>query len=224
MPTHTTSQQDHELQIAVDDELTWTPDVDASQVGVAVHDGVVTLTGQVPSFAQKVAAGQAALRTRSVRAIANDLTVHHRGDQPTDTEIATAAREAIESSISIPSWQIKIEVRDRVVILTGEVRWHYQREAARKAVTSLAGIRGLDERISLAPRPGADATATETAIRRAIARQAALDASHVHVRIDGETVELTGTVSSWAEKRQAERAAWSSPHVGQVHNRIEVSR
>lgn len=222
MTTSAPSKHDHEVQSAVETELQWAPDITADHIGVSAHDGIVTLTGQVSSYAQKVAAGRAAFRTRSVSAVANDISIHHTGDKPSDTDIATAARAALDTSPAVPAALVKVEVRDRFVILTGEVSWNYQREAARKAIEHLTGIKGVDNHITLTKRPTANVSQTEALIRSAITRQAAIDASKVTVRASGDSVELTGSVSSWAERHQAELAAWSSPFVAHVINRITI--
>ncbi|MET0821932.1 MAG: BON domain-containing protein [Aeromicrobium sp.] len=222
MSTSTTTEQDHEIQVAVEHAIGWAPEIDPSRIGVAVHGGVVTLTGQVTSYPQKVAAGKTALRTRSVGAVANDITVHFPGDKPSDAEIVAAARSSLDNTSSVPSALVKVEVRDRFIILTGEVQWNYQREAARKAVTHLTGVHGIDNRITLTKRPVANAAETAAMIRKAITRHAALDASKIHVTASRGTVELTGRVSSWSEKHQAELAAWASPHVDHVHNKITI--
>jgi osmotically-inducible protein OsmY len=221
--TSTTTQRDAELKTAVENELQWTPDIDAARIDVAVHDAVVTLSGPVSSYVEKTAAGHAARRVRSVAAVANELTVRHDDDEPTDAEILAAARTALNSTPSVPAARIHVEVRDRVATLTGDVMWHYQREAARKVVSRLTGIDGVDNRITLTERPAASAAETEELIRRAITRQATLDAARIDVRAEGGTVQLTGTVSSWAQKHQAELAAWASPHVTEVDNQISIS-
>lgn len=222
MTTSTTTEHDRDLRIAVEDELHWTPEIDAAEVAVSVEDGLVTLSGHVPTYAQKIAAGRAAARTRLVSDVDNDLRVHYRDETPTDADIASAARATIEAQAAVPPGAITVEVDDGYVGLTGEVMWNFQRVAAVKAVGQVNGVHGVDSRITLSPRLDADASETTALIRSAIRRQAVLDAATIHVHASGDQVQLTGTVSSWAEKHQAELAAWSSPHVNHVANGIVV--
>lgn len=222
MTTSATATQDQELQDAVEHELRWVPQIDAAKIGVGVDDGVVTLSGHVSSYSQKIAAGQAAFRTRSVKDVANDLRVLLPGEALTDEDITATVRAALNATSAVPADLIKVAVHDGQVVLTGEVKWNFQRDAAVKTVGRLEGVRGVENHIVLSKRPVADPAETEELIRRAIMRHAALDAQKIHVHAIGDSVRLTGTVSSWVEKHQAELAAWSSPHVNHVDNKIVI--
>lgn len=223
MSTSMTKTRDSEIQDLVEKSLEWSPEVESAKIGVSVHDGVVTLNGQVPSYWQKIMAGKIALKTRGVSAIADDIVVHHITDPPTDSDIALAANNLIKWNSDVPAESVKIKVEDHVLSLTGEVSWNFEREAAFRSVKHLGGVRDVRNRITLKPRPHANAADTEVLIRHAIMRHASIDASHVHASVEGTRVILTGTVSSYAEKRAAAAAAWSSPHVDQVEDRIQVN-
>lgn len=221
MSVSTASETDRATQDAVEKELDWTRQVeDAANVGVAVHDGVVLLSGEVSSYAQKVGAAKAALRVKGVNAVANDIVVRFAGRQRTDEEIAEAARNTLAWTSIVPEESVKLEVRDRVVILRGAVDWDYQRRAARRAVENLAGVEGVFDRLTLKPR--VSAADTSSLVKAAIVRNAALDAKSVNVDVVDNKVVLHGTVAAHAERRQAELAAWSSPHVTEVDNQITV--
>lgn len=211
---------DRTIREAVVDELSWTSDVDAKHILVAVEDGVVTLAGTVGSVEERNAARKAVLRIRGVIAFADELAVREGEPPRGDTEIAEAVRDALLHTSVLPEEAVKVEVRDSEVILTGTVEWNHQRRAARRAVERLPGVTRVDNRIELRRRPSAPDT--EEAIRRALVRNATLDANSITVTMDGTEAILTGTVTSWAEKKQAGHTAWSSPHVTSVRNDIVV--
>ena len=220
----TTMEQTHDRDVQDDvvKALGWAPEVDSAKIGVAVRNGVVTLSGQVGSYWQKVMAGKTALRTRGVTALANEILVHHITDPRTDSDIALAAHNVLKWNAQIPKDSVKVEVEDHVVTLTGEVEWQHQRDTARRLVEHLVGVEDVRNRITLKPRPVARAGETEAMIRRALIRNASIDADRIHAAASGTRVVLTGVASSYAEKRQAELAAWSSPHVDEVDNQIRV--
>lgn len=223
MSTTTAKTHDQEIQHHVEEALTWAPEVDAAKIGVSVRGGVVTLSGQVASYWQKMMAGKTALKTKGVSAIANEILVHRISDPRTDSDIALAASNVIAWDSDVPADSVKVKVEDHVLTLTGEVTWNYQREAAHRAVSHISGVRDIRNRIALKPRPHATAGDTEALIRRAIMRSASIHASHVHATVDGTRVTLTGSVASHAERRAAEAAAWASPHIDKVDNRITIS-
>ena len=221
MSVSTASKTDKEIRDRVEQELDWTRQVDdAANIGVAVDEGVVSLSGEVNSYAQKVAAAKAAFRTRGVTAVANDIVVRFKGRKATDTELAEAARNILALNVTVPKESVKIEVRDGVVTLSGVVDWDDQRRAAKCAIENMRDVEGVFNQINLKPR--ASASETESMVKRALLRNASLDARSISVNVIGNKVVLHGTVSSYAEKKQAEIAAWSSPHVTDVENKVTI--
>lgn len=221
MSTVLQHDSDFKTREAVEAELRWTPQLaDAAEIGVAVHDGVVTLSGEVPSYAQKVAAGKAALRTRGVTAIANDVSVRYDDQMYSDAHLAGDAKDALRLNSLVPRDVIDLEVRNHVIFLTGKVDWEYQRRAAQRSVEGLRGAHGVVNDIGLKPR--VESGETHDKIRKALVRTANIDANRINVSVNGSAVTLTGTVSSYAEKKQAAIAVWSSPAVKTVHNELKI--
>jgi osmotically-inducible protein OsmY len=212
---------DRELQLDVLDELRWEPGVNATDIGATVKDGVVTLQGTVDSFAEKWAAEKAVKRLPGVKALAVELEVTLPGSsERTDADLARAAENALEWDVSVPDG-IQVTVEKGFLTLEGQVDWDYQRSAAERAVLHLTGVKGVDNNITV--KPSAAPTGIKEQIEAALKRNALLDAQQIKVQAEGGKVTLTGCVSSWAEREEAESAAWAAPGVCDVKNLISVT-
>ncbi|MEX2283417.1 MAG: BON domain-containing protein [Gemmatimonadota bacterium] len=210
------------LQRDVVEELAWDPQVDSSHIAVTVSDGgIVTLAGSVGSFAEKLAAEMAALRVAGVRAIADELAVKLLPDSLiADERIAKAAADALHFNVAVPRNGVTVRVENGWITLAGEVPWNYQRRAAEKAMWLLHGVKGVINLISLEPR--VDQGHIKHRIEAAYKRNAQIDAGHVTVAVLDDRVMLSGTVSSWTARAQAEAAAWSAPGVTRVENELTI--
>jgi len=204
------------------DELEFDPEINTAAIGVTVHDGVVTLTGHVPTYAQKFAAERAAKRVKGVRALAQELEVRLDGAvRVDDEEIARRVANIMSWSVLQPKNDVKVRVQDGWVTLHGEVQWAYQREDAERAIRRLEGVKGVSNAITLSSQ--VKAQDVSAAIHRALTRNAEVDANAIHVAVDGGKVTLTGKVHAWNERSAAEYAAWASPGVSQVFDYISIS-
>jgi osmotically-inducible protein OsmY len=210
---------DQQLQAEVQAELQWDPSIDAGEVAVAVQGGIVTLTGQVKSYAEKAAVEAVVARVKGVRAIAVELEVRLPSEEErADSDIAQAVDRALAWNSDIPEGAILAKVERGWVTLTGAVDWNYQREAAASAVRSLNGVRGLSNQVTLTERPmPVDLTVR---IGAALQRHARQEAHGIDVRVEGSTVVLRGHVDSWADRRAAQEAVWAAPGVTKVVNEI----
>jgi osmotically-inducible protein OsmY len=212
---------DKELKQHVQSALDWEPSVDATDIGVSVDEGVVTLRGNVGSYMEKLTAERVVLRVYGVKALANDLVVHLVGGyERTDTELAQAALAALKWNTTVPNERVTVTVKGGEVTLNGTLDWPHQKDAAARAVRNLAGVTSVINSIIIQPR--VKALDVQDKIEAAFKRSAQVDARRVNVTAQDGKVILSGNVHSWAERQEAERAAWAAPGVTQVENHLAV--
>jgi len=210
---------DSELRHDVERELEWEPSVDERRIGISVIDGIVTLSGNVGSFAEKWNAERAVERVAGVRGIANELEVRSATER-SDTDIAKAAADRLSWDVMVPGGKVTVEVTNGWVTLKGEVPWDYQRRAAERAVRNLAGVKGITNLVTIQPR--LEPKDVKKRIEETFARDATLEAQHITVEVTGGEVTLRGAVRSWADRHDAEKAAWAAPGVRSVRNLLTV--
>jgi osmotically-inducible protein OsmY len=212
---------DAHIKADVTDELAWDPAVNATGIGVAVKDGVVTLTGHLDSYAEKHAVERAVKRVAGVRGIALELDVKLAAEHKrSDSDIAQAAATALQLNSLVPDEKIQVLVENGRVTLTGEVDWSYQLASAEQCVRPLAGVRGLSNRITIKSRASSKDVGAQ--ITAALTRQAAREAKHITVEVEGSVVTLWGKVHSLAEREAAVGAAFSARGVSRVVDKLEV--
>ena len=212
---------DRQLQENVLSALDWDPSIDATDIGVTVDNGIVTLRGDVKTFAEKAAAERVTLRVYGVKAVANDVNVRIIHDATrTDGDIAAAAVNALGWTAMVPKDRITVTVSNGIVTLKGEVNWNFQREAAARAVRDLFGVIGVNNLVTL--RPHVKEADVQAKIEAALKRSAEIDARRINVHaVDGKVI-LSGNVRSAAERREAALAAWAAPGVREVDNNVVV--
>lgn len=213
---------DKDIKRDVEEELRAAPNIDATDIAVAVKSGVVTLTGFVQSYIEKYEAERAAKRVAGVVGLANDLEVRLRGvDERPDPDIARDAVAAIKARLPLSWEKIKVLVKGGRITLEGDVEWNYQRETAEAVVRWIKGVKGVSNLINI--KPAVAPSEVKRKIEEAFRRSAEIDANRVTVETTGTEVVLKGTVRSWAERQEAERVAWSAPGVTKVDNRLVIS-
>ena len=213
---------DLDIKNNVLDELAWQPSIDETQIGVIVKNGVVTLTGIVDSYTNKMAAEKAAKSVYGVKAVAEDIEVRYSNiNRKSDTDIANATVDALKWNSLVPDKNIHIKVEDGWIYLTGEVQWIYEKNAAKNAVKNLYGVNGVVNNIrlksTLAP------SVIKKGITKAFERSADLSVENINISVEGNTVTLMGTAHSITDMEQAEKAAYFAPGVTKVINKLKIS-
>ncbi len=218
----TSTPTDEEIQREVVEELEWEPRVRAHEIGVAVKNGVVTLSGFVETFQEKWAAEEAAFRVRGVGAVANEIEVRlPTTAERNDVDIARAVVEALQWDAFVPADRIRVTVSKGWVTLDGEVAWNFQKEDAERVARRVVGVKGVANLITV--KPSVAPQDLKRRIEQALIRNAATDARHIQIEVQGSRVILRWRVRSYAEKVEAERVAWSAPGVTSVDNQIVVA-
>ena len=212
---------DIQLQKSVLDELAWEPTVDAAHIGVAAKDGVVTLTGHVSNYAEKLTAERAARRVKGVRAIVQEIDVKlPSSDARSDEDIAASALSVLRWHAGLPADQIQLKVEDGDVTLNGEVSWQYQKDQAESDIRKIKGVCSVANLITV--KPSVQPYEVKRKIEEALRRSAELEASHISVSAAGGAITLSGRVNTWHEREVAEQAAWSAPGVTAVTDNLRI--
>lgn len=203
------------------DELDFDPSLDAANIGVAVENGIVTLTGHVGSFTERVAAEKAAQKVRGVRGVVEEIKVRFGGETPPrDEDIAQRAVQMLDWSATVPKGAVQVKVQNGWVTLSGKVEWQYQKEEAYRSIRRLAGVSGIMNTIEVTPK--ASAPDVRAKIMAALKRNAELEADAIRVTVKDANVVLEGKVNAWYERRLAENAAWSAPGVRAVEDHLTL--
>jgi len=216
-------KNDTDLQSDVMAELAWEPSIHSQDIDALVHDGIVTMTGNVPTYWEKLAAEEAVKRVCGVRGVAEELKVNLLGEhQRNDTDIAKSLANALDWNVSVPSGKVKTTVEDGWVTLSGEVEWNYQSDAAYNSIRHLMGVKNVVNQIqikTLSVSPAEVRSKIEDALKRGMSKES--DA--IKIEASNGRVTLHGKVHSWDERDDAGRAAWSAPGVHKVDNDLVVT-
>lgn len=212
---------DNQIKQDILDELSFQPNIDETQIGVIVEDGVVTLTGIVNDFYKKVTSEKIAKRIKGVKAVAEDIEVKYgTAYKITDKEIAKSIVHAFEWNTAIPEDKILIEIRNGWVTLSGEVEFWYQKDAARSVIVNMLGVKGITNNINI--KPIIKPYEIQNNITNAFKRHAGIDANNIIVDLDGNTVTLSGKINSISQKEEANKMAYNTSGVLNVINNLEV--
>lgn len=212
---------DEEIQRHVMEELSWQPSIRSTEIGVAVKNGVVTLSGLVDTYLEKKTAEKVALKVDGVKGVAENIEINIGfNHKKTDSELAQAALNALKWNVLVPDDKIKVKVENGWVTTEGNVEWAYEQHAVRDAVATITGVKGISNLVKITPKVNPDEVKKK--ITAAFERSATIDAGNIHIENIGGKVTLTGIVRSYAERQDAESAAWNAPGVTMVENNLNV--
>jgi osmotically-inducible protein OsmY len=218
---HVKMKNNQELQLDVQNAIKWEPLLHAAEIGVTAKDGVVTLTGNVDSYAKKIEAETASKKVIGVRALIENIEVKFPNSwSKSDVEVANEVLAALKSNWSVPKDKVTVMVENGWVTLEGELPWNYQKEAAKNTINFLSGVKGVTNNIKI--KSESHDSIEKKDVENAIARSWSVDDSDIKVEVSGSTVTLTGTVDSWYQKEEASRIAWNTPGIWHVKNELEV--
>jgi osmotically-inducible protein OsmY len=210
-----------ELQKDVQNAIKWEPLLNAAEIGVTAKDGVVSLTGVVDSYAKKLEAEDAAKNVAGVKAVVEKIEIKLSSSwNKSNVDIANEVLTALKSNWVVPKDKVKVKVEDGWITLDGELPWNYQKEAARKTVTYLSGVKGVTNNIKI--KPEMHDTIEKENVELALARNWSINSQDVNVKVSGTKITLTGRVSSWYQKEEAGRIAWNTPGVWSIDNELVV--
>jgi len=210
-----------EIQKDVIDEIKWEPFLNASEIGVAVNNGVVTLSGTVNTYSKKRAAEDAAKRVAGVKAVAEEIEVKlFATSVKNDTEIAQRITDSLKWQSAVQENKVKVTVEKGWVTLEGEVDWEFQKKAIKNIVSNLTGVKGIGNLITV--KPSVSAKDIKQKIAAAFHRSATIDSEKIQIDVHGNKAILSGKVRSWAEKKEAQNASWSAPGITFVENKLEI--
>jgi osmotically-inducible protein OsmY len=214
-------KSNEQLQKDVMDALKWEPQLHAAEIGVIVHDGIVTLTGTVNNYNKKIAAESATKDVAGVKAVVEKIDVRYdHSGKKTDDDIAIDVLKSLKNHWNVPDERIKVEVEDAWITLNGDVTWNYQRDAAKNAIENIPGVKGVTNNIRI--RSEHKVELEKKLIEKALRRHWSINANDIHVAINGNEVILTGRVTSMYQKEEAAKIAWKIPGVWSVNNKLEV--
>jgi osmotically-inducible protein OsmY len=212
---------DEQIRQDVIDELTWEPTLKSSEIGVAVKDGIVTLSGQVDTYTKKIEAEKAVKRVKEVKGIAEDIIVKlPRSGKRTDMDIAESVIRSLKWNTSIPENSVKVKVEDGWVTLEGEVEWEFQKHRAGSIANNITGVKSVINIVAI--RSHIKPHRVKEEIRKALERSADIEADSIEIEVENDTVTLSGEARTWYERGEIERAAWKTPGISNVKNYITL--